>query len=829
MIEKAYLSEMLSNLLGQLLKNVESVTPIDNTRVSNATAPIYNRLSNLIDFTVQHLTDNNLDPTGDNIISATQAWCRQENVELEEAEIPAEVEDNDESVRLRINSIDICNFAGVGPNFDPLNELAEADVLIFRGKNGSGKSTLCEAIMRQPGNVTAGDTFINGVGPSHVNIGFSRQENGGWEPVDQAFQPKFRNLGKSISLVYIPLSDFADKPIKITDYLAAVTGSTRLNNQCLVATRLANRKGNAGQRLVNLMPNDQAVQVPPEVTNHFNDWMYSLNQYRQFSNTPRTGPIRTDLAYWNQQVKTLSEELGIQNWQDLTRETWEERQQRFEAMTDAVQNLAPPQALTDAQVWLNNFTNQANLAIQAYNQPNQNLTDTRINLLNAIVAARALTGLNDNENVTALEVVNLLRAELGDLEPLPVVEAPALAQAAIEVIQEIKERANQEKIIINERLQAIDTQRQLMMSSLAFLENQQNTDQCPVCNQAIVQNQLIINLRAAIAEPNPETAELENNRNTLNLRIQSSEGFITSITQKSRSYVAAKNALEQVEQQLQRVLQIFVNFPDNADALTTPQLPLLINAARRINIDDPQMNRLAVVTANCDIAHPVLEAIGTEIANFGQVQEEYNNRVRSWRLLAEVIDYDLKLSQAQWSNQAAAVTENQIKLAVVEKWIQASNEHAAVLQNHIDNLDQQLLNNNQLQAHFNYYRDMANHDFFPTINGENGDATRLSEGYRVLYALAAVMAVASVPTPGNDADFIILDEPTQKLDPTFRKHLAQFLGTYCPKQLIFMTYEDTFANDVVQLANTQDKTVQDFTLDWTLNLGTTWQLTNGGN
>jgi ATPase subunit of ABC transporter with duplicated ATPase domains len=124
---------------------------------------------------------------------------------------------------------------------------------------------------------------------------------------------------------------------------------------------------------------------------------------------------------------------------------------------------------------------------------------------------------------------------------------------------------------------------------------------------------------------------------------------------------------------------------------------------------------------------------------------------------------------------------------------------------------------------------MANHDFFPAINGENGDATRLSEGYRVLYALAAVMAVASVPTPGNDADFIILDEPTQKLDPNFRQQLAQFLGAYCPKQLIFMTYEDTFANNVKQYATAQGKTVRDFTLDWTLNSGTTWQPTPGDN
>jgi energy-coupling factor transporter ATP-binding protein EcfA2 len=93
--------------------------------------------------------------------------------------------------------------------------------------------------------------------------------------------------------------------------------------------------------------------------------------------------------------------------------------------------------------------------------------------------------------------------------------------------------------------------------------------------------------------------------------------------------------------------------------------------------------------------------------------------------------------------------------------------------------------------------------FGKNANGR-GTTSQLSEGYQVLVNLAAFIAIAGHVRAGQEhkAGWILLDEPTNGLDPDNRRLVARFLGSIdreaMPRQMFITTFEREFADLLIE-------------------------------
>lgn len=93
-----------------------------------------------------------------------------------------------------------------------------------------------------------------------------------------------------------------------------------------------------------------------------------------------------------------------------------------------------------------------------------------------------------------------------------------------------------------------------------------------------------------------------------------------------------------------------------------------------------------------------------------------------------------------------------------------------------------------------------------TVTKDQRAPSKLSEGYRAAVNLAAFIAVAGHQGPAqrHKAGWILIDEPTNGLDPQNRDRLADHLGALSmldmPKQVFVTTFEPSFANRLTDAA-----------------------------
>lgn len=91
----------------------------------------------------------------------------------------------------------------------------------------------------------------------------------------------------------------------------------------------------------------------------------------------------------------------------------------------------------------------------------------------------------------------------------------------------------------------------------------------------------------------------------------------------------------------------------------------------------------------------------------------------------------------------------------------------------------------------------------------------LSGGYRTCLAVAALCALTCLPDRTHKLDALLLDEPTQHLDPGMRKCLGETIGRrLIPGQVVVSTYDREFLHGVEETAG-EDAVVYEFD-KWTL-------------
>ena len=815
---------MMEKILRRLLdEHVAGVAPISGG-VPAAAKPVYARLEQAVTWMSMHLEDAGVEPTEEDITAAAAAWAVENGLNAGEEAGAAENGEGIGAGQLRVDALSIQNFKSVGSAFNPIAGIGPNRVVIFRGANGTGKTTIREALMRPPGNVGAALGFISGGNQRHVTVGLCEDVEGVWTSIAEDRTPRFRDLGNASVLVEIRLSKFFDDNLNVNDCLPMAAGVATLNNQSQVAEKLGQAGGAGSNRLVLLRPNVAAPAAPPEVTQALNQWSVALNTYRQHCRIGATDPMRTDLAWWNHKMRELFADLILNDWEDLTPATWGQRDARFNAIDQAILNLAPPAILIDTQVWLNSFINATNLALPPYDQALDALTNAVAAMLGSVQAAHPVADLD--EGSTPEQVVEALCAAAGLNEAVS--ETPnQMAETAMRALGQILEQKMALLAEVNRQLQAINLRREIIGQSLQYLIGQEDLDACPVCSQDIVRTQLIANLSAVLAVPDPATAALEDQRIELQGQAQTIELIIRQINQRLGAWENLQRAFQGARAQLLQAMNMLAQFPQGAAALGIPPIGQLVAAAQKlVEIQNAPAEALPhFAHANLNTAESASAAVNEAINTSNQRGQQFTERLNTWRSLATVINHDIATCAPAWVNQADAVRLDVLKTAVVNQWIAAANACAATLNEEIQNLTATILENEAVLQQYNHYMQAGNHAFFPTLAGQGDNANKLSEGYRMLHALAAVMAVAAAPTPGNDADFVIIDEPTRGLDPNLRQAVANLLGAHCPKQLIVTTYDNVFADALRAAAAGVGKAVADYTLAWTPDAGTTWALT----
>ena len=173
-----------------------------------------------------------------------------------------------------------------------------------------------------------------------------------------------------------------------------------------------------------------------------------------------------------------------------------------------------------------------------------------------------------------------------------------------------------------------------------------------------------------------------------------------------------------------------------------------------------------------------------------------------------------RLNETVWGPTWEQDRVNESRRAVVNTWIEAARERREEKTDAEGEVQNRVLADPGVEERFNRLLEAAPHPFFRDAtfvgNGINKNAERvddkLSEGFLVITNLAAFMAVTGYVCDGaeHQAGWIVLDEPTNGLDPKNRCAVATYLGgltaNEMPRQMFVTTFEDGFRTELINAA-----------------------------
>lgn len=743
----------------------------------------------------------------------------------------------------RIDAFNFEKYRGI--NAVQLNDLAAKDVVILKGPNGTGKSSLLEALCGKPCSPTL---RFNGAPPRQLvhEVTYIAADPAGQPAVPLLYD---KNM---VNLVMPDIPKILSAGLDVDNALGAAAGVTRLENRLKVALRMCGNNAaflwELGAGPNSLICNDNAGAPPPAVALQYGVWKTALIQYRELCGLGNNDAVRTDLAHWNTEASGLWQEVkGAALWVGIIPDDGMQATMtaHLQAIQQRINTFAAPPELNLIRQWLTNYKNDPQGRRAAF-------ADAIIGLADASNALLASIACNDLKQVVGMQssgdgqaqvrphldtdavaIVNALESRAGlpgiNLAPNPNLNEAELGRlrdaastAIVNWIQQIHDRL----AAINGAIAAIDRKRAACENALEFLQGDPNANSCPVCNTAKDRASLIGDLTCVLAQTDPRTKPLETERATLIVELERLNSVLPGLNAASDAWDHARNTRNTARCHLIALVD-YMTIPRAEHEVAQRLVDGVVDAATRwigkVNLrpDDEMQDWCSGVFLPL-----VTEAetdLGLIIGGYADQMAAFQNIL--WRLhaLKDVIAADRAIANIAWNNQANQILQDRYSNELVPLWRAAAQMYADGLKVEIDNVRQQLVNNPAVQATYEQLIIAGNaqprHPFFD--GGLNNPNDWLSEGYRVLHAIAAVVAVASVPTPGNDAGFILLDEPTNGLDRDLKKAVGEFLGQYCEKQLFIGTYDDDFIAAVYQGAQLSGKEFAQYDLTWDPNNGTT--------
>ena len=217
--------------------------------------------------------------------------------------------------------------------------------------------------------------------------------------------------------------------------------------------------------------------------------------------------------------------------------------------------------------------------------------------------------------------------------------------------------------------------------------------------------------------------------------------------------------------------------------------------------------------------------INTAIDNDNRSIRQAQGKFPQLPALRMLLERRQALNDLTWAPTWEARAADGAKQAVLDQWIKAVETLIAERSSRLNATQLDVLNNAGVQQRFNRLIGRLPHPLLlklrlqatqviqvnapgvaTAIMHKRKGSSQLSEGYRVLVNLAALIAVSGYVSDEQEhrAGWLVIDEPTNGLDKSNREIVAEYLGSLTqedmPRQIFITTFDEDFAKSLIKHA-----------------------------
>ena len=670
---------------------------------------------------------------------------------------------------------------GLSIGEDP--QLSGFDLIVLHGPNGAGKSEIVKALQMNVGTLN----IVNGV-----------------EPIDLA------DANVDQGLLVRTGHTLMDPFTSMDDALARASGLRLIRDYGQLVGRLLNNAQNAAYGLHKRRPEET-----PERTQQLNDAIaqYLNAEQNLFGNALPPYPLT--LQQYNITGEQVAQ-LMILDWQH--QEAIDQGQ-----MNDAEGAIRP-------QAWTPNGGPQLDQA----------LADAIAGMGANVDPLAAAAGGRETELHETEKAARALAPLSPDEEP------PASPHGWAARCRRLATECEEAKAAVDAQLESLNQLTVIRQSAREWIANREGeVGACPVCDQAVDAGNLVASLDAALAaEDDPRFVGLSDKSVKLHARVralndaagrleQAKDAFDRSVATILNQIATWSSQAQTLHEAVQPAVDWDVEVSTDANAVRTMAAQLLevlrelvpdqlpsqqLTSARdsvstlRTQLRDKQATRQAA-------AQTAQDALGPATAAFQRLQS-----------LRNVLVAREALNQVAWGPSWEQEKINEEKNTVVDTWMEAARELHDEYEKKEQATQRTVLADDGVKARFRRLIEKVGHPLLKgaaltgsAIQQSQSDVhTKLSEGYQVIANLAAFIAVTGYVSDASEhkAGWIVLDEPTNGLDPENRVIVAQYLGgltpSDMPRQMFVTTFEDKFRRELINAAIDCRRTVLEVSLPrWT--------------
>lgn len=672
----------------------------------------------------------------------------------------------------RIDAIRLTDTSPVGPLAigAPVTPLSEFDLIVIEGSNGSGKTSLSEP--------------LRSWSPQAQRKWCSTTEA---EPTD--LDPKVDIVSSLLARDSAELlGDFQS----IDSALASAIGAQRRAAEADLLEKLVPAASRGEYRLANLVQSS-AVERSHDVSSALENYMAA-----EQAAAAKIGSLPMTLGTYNELGRAAARDAG-KAWTDLTQCDTSLMQAAESALQPRAESVPGYQELYGA-------LNAVEFGIDPVqlSEAVERLTTAESELGSAMSAARdRLTDADEGASVDELSKACTARAKA--------------------------ERATADSWA--EQAKALDAIEKLRADARDLIERT-NPPACPVCDRHFTASEIVRRLSESATNGAAESlrrTEAKHRQQASDLDMHASRLSVAAENLKA----ATRRVLSTIKE-MRDCLRTNMRSLDHHDTwspwvneLAAKSCAAMQAVANQIEAAETSSNAAAAgrVVSDARIAGTTLRGIRVDADR--RMDDNKKSAVAAemalgkMSLLRRVLDARERLNALEWRSNWHQVHAAHAQAPRLQRWQAAIRSLIEDRRAQAAPLYDALLKNSDIERRFTgLLRAFRPHELLSdpalrpngvtngtmTVTKDQRAPSKLSEGYRAAVNLAAFIAVAGHQGPAqrHKAGWILIDEPTNGLDPQNRDRLADHLGALSmldmPKQVFVTTFEPSFANRLTDAA-----------------------------
>ena len=345
-----------------------------------------------------------------------------------------------------------------------------------------------------------------------------------------------------------------------------------------------------------------------------------------------------------------------------------------------------------------------------------------------------------------------------------------------------------------DRLYTLNNRAGVIRETLKFLESVQRekTTDCPVCSSEINPIQLQQQLEAWQQEMQSQLNPIEEEISQLETELADLQRVIKKIERSQRDLEAKRQELREVTHAISVALETEISA--SADAIV-----LLNQATREVDED--------------------LEAIRTAVEQSNQRLDSIDDQLEDIKRIITVLCRQQEVEDLFKVQNSPEYKRLEAERDELQNFCDLVVTIGEAIEDVLRNSAKEKIDSTKTVIS-EIYRQLAGRSDFPDIkidpdkyevmavgNGESEVALRiLNKGDINCAALSIFLALATSEDLTHNIGFMVLDDPSQNLDPTHKARLASVLNRVLEKkQLVIATSEDDFATNLISQFTKQKK------------------------